>query len=91
MPRSYIDMSLRRYRCISADSSLLVKRAVSWYSPAVTYMPEKPPQSTEEPSFEGSGPPKPQGDIRKSNARYREYNSRSKRPTSRKHIRSGRR
>jgi hypothetical protein len=36
MPRSYIDMSLRRYRSISAKSSLLVKHAVSWYFSADT-------------------------------------------------------
>jgi hypothetical protein len=54
-------------------------------------MPEKPPQPTEEPSFEGPGKPRPQADIRKSDARYRAYNSRSKRLTNRKHTRSGRR
>jgi hypothetical protein len=36
MPRSFIDMSLRRYWCISAKSSLLVKQAVAWYFPADT-------------------------------------------------------
>ena len=42
-------------------------------------MPEKPPQPADEPSFEGPGKARPQGDVRKPNARYRGYNPRSKR------------
>jgi len=58
---------------------------------ADTDMLEKPPEPSEEPSLKESGKPRPQGDTRKSHARYRGYNSRSKRPASRKHTRSGRR